>query len=192
VQGQWNNRDGRQREAHDRAGADVGRDRFTQKPQRLAGGQQRGQGRWDSSQQPYSGQGNRTTYQHSSQHQPRDNLGAHSSCHSQSDIQYHQPYQQQHHDETCPAMLVVRFLCFISLYQLSSCLCGITFWFRHGRPQKFSHRGQRPHFANPFQVADNAMQMDVHNALPFPHHKENAQCYGNSCIQCFPSKKILH
>jgi len=24
------------------------------------------------------------------------------------------------------------------------------------------------------------------------HHKENTQCYGNSCIQCFPSKKILH
>jgi len=30
------------------------------------------------------------------------------------------------------------------------------------------------------------------NASPFLHHKENVQCYGNSCIQCFPSKKILH
>jgi len=30
------------------------------------------------------------------------------------------------------------------------------------------------------------------NESSFLHHKENAQCYGNSCIQCFPSKKISH
>jgi len=30
------------------------------------------------------------------------------------------------------------------------------------------------------------------NASSFLHHKANAHCYGNSCIQCFPSKKLLH
>jgi len=24
------------------------------------------------------------------------------------------------------------------------------------------------------------------------YHKENVQCYGNSCIQCFPCKKTLY
>jgi len=32
----------------------------------------------------------------------------------------------------------------------------------HGRPQKFFQGGQRQHFAYLFQVADVAMQMDVH------------------------------
>jgi len=33
-------------------------------------------------------------------------------------------------------------------------------------------------------IAVDATQMDVHK-------KENVQCYGNSCIQCFPCKKTL-
>jgi len=38
----------------------------------------------------------------------------------------------------------------------------------HGRPQKFFPRGQRRNFAYPSQVADDAMQMDVHKTLyPF-------------------------
>jgi len=32
----------------------------------------------------------------------------------------------------------------------------------YGRSQKFFQRGQRRNFAYPFQVADDAMQMDVH------------------------------
>jgi len=35
----------------------------------------------------------------------------------------------------------------------------------HGRPQKFSSGGQRQNFAYHFQVADDAMQMDVHKTL---------------------------
>jgi len=38
----------------------------------------------------------------------------------------------------------------------------------HGRPQKFFQGGQSRHFAYPFQVADDATQMNVHEALnPF-------------------------
>jgi len=38
----------------------------------------------------------------------------------------------------------------------------------HGRPQKFFQGWQRRNFAYPFQVADDAMQMDVHKTLyPF-------------------------
>jgi len=38
----------------------------------------------------------------------------------------------------------------------------------HGRPQKFFQGGQSRQFAYPFQVADDAMQMDVHKTLyPF-------------------------
>ena len=37
-----------------------------------------------------------------------------------------------------------------------------------GRPQKFFQRGQSRHFAYPFQVSDDASQMDVHKTLyPF-------------------------
>ena len=56
----------------------------------------------------------------------------------------------------------------------------------HGRPQKFFQGGQSRPFADPLQVVDDATQMDV--STP----QKNANCYGNSCIQCFPSKKILH
>jgi len=34
------------------------------------------------------------------------------------------------------------------------------------------------------------MQMDVHNASPFLHHEQNAQCYDNTCMQCFPLRKF--
>jgi len=45
-----------------------------------------------------------------------------------------------------------------------------------GVRRNFSRVGQRPNFADPFQVADDAMQMDVHKALhPF-----------------FTTKKITH
>jgi len=35
----------------------------------------------------------------------------------------------------------------------------------HGGPQKFFQGGQHGNFAYPFQVADGAMQMDVHKTL---------------------------
>ena len=35
----------------------------------------------------------------------------------------------------------------------------------HGRPQKIFQGGERWHIAYPFQVADDAMQMDVQNWL---------------------------
>jgi len=35
----------------------------------------------------------------------------------------------------------------------------------HGRPYKLFHGGQRQNFAYPFQVAGNAMQMNVHKTL---------------------------
>jgi len=35
----------------------------------------------------------------------------------------------------------------------------------HGRPQKFFQGGQRQHFAGPCQVADDAMQMYVHETF---------------------------
>ena len=58
--------------------------------------------------------------------------------------------------------------------------------------ENFPGGGQSWHFAYPFQVVDDATQMDVHKTLhPFYTTKKNAQCYGNSCKQCFPSKKIL-
>jgi len=44
--------------------------------------------------------------------------------------------------------------------------------------------GQSRHFAYLSQVVGDATQMDVHK-------KENVQCYGNSCRQCFPYNKTL-
>jgi len=42
------------------------------------------------------------------------------------------------------------------------------FYQEHGRPQKFFQGGQKRHFAYPFQVVDDATQMDVHKTLrPF-------------------------
>jgi len=42
----------------------------------------------------------------------------------------------------------------------------LRFHTAHGRPQKFFQGwGQRRHFADPFQVSDNAMQMDVTKTL---------------------------
>ena len=52
----------------------------------------------------------------------------------------------------------------------------------HERPQKFFQGGQSRHFAYLSQVVGDATQTDVYK-------KENVQCYGNSCIQCFPYKK---
>jgi len=48
----------------------------------------------------------------------------------------------------------------------------------------FSVHGQRRHFAYNFQVADNAVQMDIHKALLFLHHEENDPCYGSNHKKC--------
>jgi len=56
-----------------------------------------------------------------------------------------------------------------------------------GRPQKFFRGWQSQLFANPCQIADNAMEMSVHDTLTLStrlHHKENAPCYNNSHKQC--------
>jgi len=45
--------------------------------------------------------------------------------------------------------------------------------------------GQSRYFAYVIVVVDDATQIDLNK-------KENVQCYGNSCIQCFPCKKTLH
>jgi len=37
----------------------------------------------------------------------------------------------------------------------------------HGRPQNFSHGRQRQHFAYSFQVAEDAMQLDVQKRFTF-------------------------
>jgi len=37
----------------------------------------------------------------------------------------------------------------------------------HGRPQNFSNGGKRRHFAYPFQVAEDAMQLDVQKRFTF-------------------------
>ena len=99
VQGQRNNRDGRQREAHDRAGTDAGRDQFMQKSQRSSGGQQQVQGQWV--------RGQEDQWRNRATHQPWRNRDAPSSYRSQSDKQYHQPHQQQHDDEAYHSTLVV-------------------------------------------------------------------------------------
>jgi len=48
-------------------------------------------------------------------------------------------------------------------------------------------RGKRQHFAYPFQVADDAMQMGVHKTLyPFAFCTTNkAPCYGNTHKNAF-------
>jgi len=56
---------------------------------------------------------------------------------------------------------------------------------RHGRPQKFFQGGAMFTFCLSFSgfwrcSANRCSQ----NVLPFLHHKENAQCYGNGCKQC--------
>jgi len=44
--------------------------------------------------------------------------------------------------------------------------------YHHGRLQKLFQGSQLQHFAYLFQIADDAMQMDLHNnALSFLHHK---------------------
>jgi len=62
---------------------------------------------------------------------------------------------------------------------------------RHGRPQKFFRDGAKSTFRLSFSACwrCNANGL-AQNASPFLHHKENAQYYGNSCIQCYRSKKI--
>jgi len=54
-----------------------------------------------------------------------------------------------------------------------------------GVRRNFSRGGQSRHFAYLFLVVGDVTQIDVDK-------KENVQCYGNSCIQCFPGKKTLH
>jgi len=52
----------------------------------------------------------------------------------------------------------------------SKCLAKTTIFLLHdhGRRQKYFQEEQRRHFACPFQVANDAMQMDVHKTLwPF-------------------------
>jgi len=49
-----------------------------------------------------------------------------------------------------------------------------------GVRRNFSRGVQHPQCSYPFQVADDTMQLDVHKIWPFPHHKQNTQCYGNS------------
>jgi len=47
--------------------------------------------------------------------------------------------------------------------------------YKHGRPQKFSRRGQRRHFTSPYSGCKwgNA-NGPTQNALPFLHHRENS------------------
>jgi len=52
-----------------------------------------------------------------------------------------------------------------------------------GVHRNFSRGGQSRQYAYLFQFVGDASQMDVH---------KNVQCYGNSYIQCFPYKIILH
>ena len=63
----------------------------------------------------------------------------------------------------------------------------------HGRPQKFFQGEAKSTFCLP---SSGCWRCDANghtqNASLFRHHKANAHCYGNSCMQCFPSKKILH
>jgi len=54
-----------------------------------------------------------------------------------------------------------------------------------GVRRNFSRGGQSRHFAYVIVVVDDAAQIDLYK-------KENVQCYGNSCIQCFPCEKTLH
>jgi len=54
-----------------------------------------------------------------------------------------------------------------------------------GVRRNFPRGGQSRHFAYLVVVVDDATQIYVYK-------KENVQCYGNSCIQCFPCKKTLH
>jgi len=55
-----------------------------------------------------------------------------------------------------------------------------------GVRRNFSREGQRRHFVYPLQLADDAMQMDVHKTLcPLVHHKEKAPCYGGSHKNAF-------
>ena len=42
---------------------------------------------------------------------------------------------------------------------------SLHFLSAYGRPQKFFQKGQRRHFAYPFQVADDAIQLDVHKTF---------------------------
>jgi len=50
-----------------------------------------------------------------------------------------------------------------------------------GVRRNFSRGGQPRHFVCPFQLADDAMQMDVHRTLrPLLHHQEKAPSYGSS------------
>ena len=62
----------------------------------------------------------------------------------------------------------------------------------HGRPPKIFHGGQLPHFSYLLQVADNAMQMDVHKTL-YPFYTTKIMPHATSAVtkiarcwqQCF-------
>ena len=61
----------------------------------------------------------------------------------------------------------------------------------HGRPRKvFPRGGQRRNFACPFQVADDAMQTDVHKTL-YPFYPISL-CWLNLNYQSFMWKCFLH
>jgi len=66
-----------------------------------------------------------------------------------------------------------------TVYELWLGMCGLE----HGRPQKFFQGWQHQHFADSYQVADNAMKVYVHERLhlfytPTPQRK--TPCYDNS------------
>jgi len=64
----------------------------------------------------------------------------------------------------------------------------------HGRPQKFFHGGgQSQHFAYPFQVVDDATQMDVNKMLhPFYATKKRPNVTSTAAYSVFSLEKILH
>ena len=78
-------------------------------------------------------------------------------------------------------------ICSLLSHALSNVACS------HGPPQKFFQVGAKSIFSS---SSSGCWRCNANgrtqNASLFSHHKANAHCYGNSCIQCFPSKKILH
>jgi len=55
----------------------------------------------------------------------------------------------------------------------------------------YSGGEQNRHFAYPFQVAVDAMQMDVHETLHPFYITKNAQCYGNCLKKCASLAALL-
>jgi len=77
-----------------------------------------------------------------------------------------------------------RFGFLITFLDLEQCFPHL-FDYAHGRPQKF-FQGATSTFGYPFQVADNAMQMDVHKTLcPFKAAKEIPRVTATVTKMCF-------